>query len=106
MSRLRHLGRPADPIAHDSAKHEQGARSALGVSTATLALASWKMLLFEFGLGMVLSSFVRTCVPMLLTFGLVGGTGLGLGYSATTTSQRRNSPAASVVFRSRRTPGA
>jgi OFA family oxalate/formate antiporter-like MFS transporter len=37
-----------------------------------------------FGLGMVLSSFVHTCVPMLITFGLVGGMGIGLGYSATT----------------------
>ena len=37
-----------------------------------------------FGLGLVLSSFVHTCGPMLLTFGLVGGIGIGLGYSATT----------------------
>jgi len=37
-----------------------------------------------FGLGMVLSSFVHTYVPMLITFGLVGGMGIGLGYSATT----------------------
>ena len=37
-----------------------------------------------FGLGLVLSSFVRTCGPMLITFGLVGGVGIGLGYSATT----------------------
>jgi OFA family oxalate/formate antiporter-like MFS transporter len=37
-----------------------------------------------FGLGMVLSSFVHTYVPMLVTFGLVGGMGIGLGYSATT----------------------
>jgi MFS transporter, OFA family, oxalate/formate antiporter len=37
-----------------------------------------------FGLGMLLSSFAHTCAPMLLTFGLVGGMGIGLGYSATT----------------------
>jgi OFA family oxalate/formate antiporter-like MFS transporter len=36
------------------------------------------------GLGMVLSSFVQGYVPMLITFGLVGGMGIGLGYSATT----------------------
>ncbi len=36
------------------------------------------------GLGMVFSSFVRTCVPMLLTFGVIGGMGIGLGYCATT----------------------
>ena len=32
----------------------------------------------------MLSSFVHTYVPMLVTFGLVGGMGIGLGYSATT----------------------
>ena len=37
-----------------------------------------------FGLGLVLSSFVHSCGPMLITFGLVGGMGIGLGYSATT----------------------
>lgn len=37
-----------------------------------------------FGLGMVLSSFVHTYGLMLITFGLVGGIGIGLGYSATT----------------------
>ncbi len=37
-----------------------------------------------FGLGMVLSSLVHSCGPMLITFGLVGGMGIGLGYSATT----------------------
>jgi len=37
-----------------------------------------------FGLGMVLSSFVHTYVPMLITFGVVSGMGIGLGYSATT----------------------
>ncbi|MEI6786350.1 MAG: MFS transporter [Verrucomicrobiota bacterium] len=37
-----------------------------------------------FGLGMVLSSFVHTYVPMLITFGLIGGMGIGLAYSATT----------------------
>ena len=31
-----------------------------------------------FGLGMVLSSFVHTYVPMLITFGLIGGMGIGL----------------------------
>ncbi|MCX6890983.1 MAG: MFS transporter, partial [Verrucomicrobia bacterium] len=36
-----------------------------------------------FGLGMVLSSFVHTWLPMVVTFGLVGGIGIGLGYSAT-----------------------
>jgi OFA family oxalate/formate antiporter-like MFS transporter len=37
-----------------------------------------------FGLGLVLSSFVHTYGLMLITFGLVGGIGIGLGYSATT----------------------
>jgi MFS transporter, OFA family, oxalate/formate antiporter len=37
-----------------------------------------------FGLGLILSSFVHTYVPMVITFGLVGGIGIGLGYSATT----------------------
>ena len=37
-----------------------------------------------FGLGTVLSSFVHTCGLMVLTSGLVGGLGIGLGYSATT----------------------
>ena len=37
-----------------------------------------------FGLGLVLSSFVHTYVPMMITFGLVGGMGIGLAYSATT----------------------
>ena len=37
-----------------------------------------------FGLGMVLSSLAHAYVPMLMTFGLVGGVGIGLGYSATT----------------------
>jgi OFA family oxalate/formate antiporter-like MFS transporter len=36
------------------------------------------------GLGMVLCSFVHTYLPMVLTFGLVGGIGIGLAYSATT----------------------
>jgi MFS transporter, OFA family, oxalate/formate antiporter len=37
-----------------------------------------------FGLGLILSSFVHSYVPMMITFGLVGGIGIGLGYSATT----------------------
>jgi OFA family oxalate/formate antiporter-like MFS transporter len=37
-----------------------------------------------FGLGLVLSSFVHTYVPMMITFGLIGGMGIGLGYCATT----------------------
>jgi MFS transporter, OFA family, oxalate/formate antiporter len=37
-----------------------------------------------FGLGMVLSSFVHTYMPMVITFGVIGGMGIGLGYSATT----------------------
>jgi OFA family oxalate/formate antiporter-like MFS transporter len=37
-----------------------------------------------FGLGLVLSSFVHTYGLMLITFGLIGGMGIGLGYSATT----------------------
>ena len=37
-----------------------------------------------FGLGWLLSSFVHTYVPMVITFGLIGGMGIGLGYSATT----------------------
>jgi len=36
------------------------------------------------GSGLVASSFARTPQLMLLTFGLVGGLGIGLGYSATT----------------------
>jgi OFA family oxalate/formate antiporter-like MFS transporter len=36
------------------------------------------------GLGMVLASFVHTYLAMLITFGMVGGMGIGLGYSATT----------------------
>jgi MFS transporter, OFA family, oxalate/formate antiporter len=36
------------------------------------------------GLGLISSSFARTPTQMLLTFGLVGGIGIGLGYSATT----------------------
>jgi OFA family oxalate/formate antiporter-like MFS transporter len=36
------------------------------------------------GLGLVLSSFAKTPETMLITFGLVGGFGIGLGYSATT----------------------
>ena len=37
-----------------------------------------------FGLGLVLSSFVQTYGLMMITFGLVGGIGIGLGYCATT----------------------
>ena len=37
-----------------------------------------------FGLGLVLSSLVHTCLPMLFTFGVVGGIGVGLSYCATT----------------------
>jgi len=36
------------------------------------------------GLGLVLSSFTQSPALMLVTFGLVGGVGIGLGYSATT----------------------
>jgi OFA family oxalate/formate antiporter-like MFS transporter len=36
------------------------------------------------GLGLIASSFATTPVMMLVTFGLVGGLGIGLGYSATT----------------------
>ncbi|HWH69138.1 MAG TPA: OFA family MFS transporter [Candidatus Sulfotelmatobacter sp.] len=36
------------------------------------------------GLGLIASSFVSTPLAMLLTFGLIGGVGIGLGYSATT----------------------
>ncbi|MGD0261917.1 MAG: OFA family MFS transporter [Verrucomicrobiota bacterium] len=36
------------------------------------------------GLGLILSSFAKTPEMMLITFGLVGGIGIGLGYSATT----------------------
>jgi MFS transporter, OFA family, oxalate/formate antiporter len=34
-------------------------------------------------LGLVLSSLVHTCLPMVFTFGVVCGIGIGLGYSAT-----------------------
>ena len=37
-----------------------------------------------FGLGLVLSSFAHSWPVMVLTFGVVGGMGIGLGYSATT----------------------
>jgi MFS transporter, OFA family, oxalate/formate antiporter len=36
------------------------------------------------GLGLIASSFVATPTAMLLTFGIIGGIGIGLGYSATT----------------------
>ena len=36
------------------------------------------------GLGLIASSFATTPGMMLITFGLVGGLGIGLGYSATT----------------------
>src|ERR1035437_4671005 len=36
------------------------------------------------GLGLIASSFAKTPAMMLVTFGLVGGLGIGLGYSATT----------------------
>lgn len=37
-----------------------------------------------FGLGLALSAFVRSPWAMALTFGVIGGIGIGLGYSATT----------------------
>lgn len=36
------------------------------------------------GLGLIMSSWVKSPALMLVTFGLVGGMGIGLGYSATT----------------------
>jgi OFA family oxalate/formate antiporter-like MFS transporter len=36
------------------------------------------------GLGLIASSFAKTPEMMLVTFGLIGGLGIGLGYSATT----------------------
>jgi OFA family oxalate/formate antiporter-like MFS transporter len=36
------------------------------------------------GLGLIASSYVQTPLAMLLTFGVIGGIGIGLGYSATT----------------------
>ena len=36
------------------------------------------------GAGLIASSFVRSPLMMLLTFGVIGGMGIGLGYSATT----------------------
>lgn len=36
------------------------------------------------GTGLIVSSFVTTPLAMVLTFGLIGGIGIGLGYSATT----------------------
>lgn len=36
------------------------------------------------GLGLILSSFSHSLTTMILTFGVVGGLGIGLGYSATT----------------------
>jgi OFA family oxalate/formate antiporter-like MFS transporter len=37
-----------------------------------------------FGLGLIASSFVTTPLLMLLTYGVIGGCGIGLGYSSTT----------------------
>ncbi len=37
-----------------------------------------------FGLGLIASAFAKTPMQMALAFGLVGGIGIGLGYSATT----------------------
>jgi len=37
-----------------------------------------------FGLGLIASAFARTPLMMAITFGVVGGIGIGLGYSATT----------------------
>lgn len=37
-----------------------------------------------FGLGLAASGFVNTPLAMALTFGVLGGIGIGLGYSATT----------------------
>jgi OFA family oxalate/formate antiporter-like MFS transporter len=37
-----------------------------------------------FGLGLALSAFVQSPWAMVLTFGVIGGIGIGLGYSATT----------------------
>ena len=36
------------------------------------------------GVGLTVSSFARTAEVMMITFGIVGGIGIGLGYSATT----------------------
>ncbi|HRT58650.1 MAG TPA: MFS transporter, partial [Candidatus Paceibacterota bacterium] len=36
------------------------------------------------GAGLTASAFVRTPAAMVLTFGIIGGIGIGLGYSATT----------------------
>jgi len=46
------------------------------------------------GLGMLLSAYVRTPLLMMLTFGVLGGMGIGLGYSATTPSAIKWFPAA------------
>lgn len=48
-----------------------------------------------FGLGLAASAWVRSPAGMALTFGLIGGLGIGLGYSATT-------PAAIKWFRPQR----
>ena len=37
-----------------------------------------------FGLGLILSSLAHSPMVMLITFGVIGGIGIGLGYSATT----------------------
>ncbi len=47
-----------------------------------------------FGLGLVLSSLAHTYGLMMLTFGVVGGMGIGLGYSATTPPSIKWFPAA------------
>ena len=44
--------------------------------------------------GLLGSSFARTPTMMLLTFGVVGGMGIGLGYSATTPPAIKWFPAA------------
>ena len=46
------------------------------------------------GLGLIASSFARTPEAILLTFGVVGGIGIGLGYSATTPPAIKWFPAA------------
>jgi OFA family oxalate/formate antiporter-like MFS transporter len=47
-----------------------------------------------FGLGLVMSAFVQTPWAMVITFGVIGGTGIGLGYSATTPAAVKWFPAA------------
>lgn len=60
------------------------------IGPRTVAMAGGLM----FGLGLIASSFVTTPTGMLMTFGVLGGIGIGLCYSATTPPAIKWFPAA------------